>query len=121
MATTAVYKPGARVLVLGLSFKENCPDLRNTRVVDILKELADYNVAVDVFDPQVDTAEAEREYAIRPVAKPEAGAYDAIVLAVAHREFRELGAEGIRAWGKPEHVLYDLKYLLPKDEVDLRL
>lgn len=112
---------GARVLVMGLTFKENCPDLRNTRVVDILSELGDYNVTVDTYDPQVDKDEAEAEYGIRPVERPEEGAYDAVVLAVAHREFLELGAKGIRAWGKPEHVLYDLKYLLPKEAVDLRL
>ena len=116
-----IHVEGARVLVLGLTFKENCPDLRNTRVVDILAELADYNVAVDVYDPQVNSAEAEAEYGIRVVDEPNEGAYDAMVLAVAHREFRELGAEGIRAWGKPAHVLYDLKYLLPKNAVDLRL
>ncbi|MFC2993579.1 Vi polysaccharide biosynthesis UDP-N-acetylglucosamine C-6 dehydrogenase TviB [Halomonas tibetensis] len=121
MIKRRIHVDGARVLVLGLTFKENCPDLRNTRVVDILSELADYNVAVDVFDPQVNKAEAEAEYGIHPVESPDAGAYDAVILAVAHREFRELGAEGIRAWGKPEHVLYDLKYLLPKESVDLRL
>jgi len=121
MIKRRIHVEGARVLVMGLTFKENCPDLRNTRVVDILAELADYNVAVDVFDPQVNKAEAEAEYGIRPVEAPEAGAYDAVILAVAHREFCELGAEGIRAWGKPEHVLYDLKYVLPKESVDLRL
>lgn len=112
---------GARVLVMGLTFKENCPDLRNTRVVDILAELGDYDVVVDVFDPQVNKAEAEQEYGIRPVERPEENAYDAIILAVAHREFRELSAEVIHGWGKPEHVLYDLKYVLPKESVDLRL
>ncbi|MGJ7460577.1 Vi polysaccharide biosynthesis UDP-N-acetylglucosamine C-6 dehydrogenase TviB [Halomonas sp. MA07-2] len=121
MIKRRIHVEGARVLVMGLTFKENCPDLRNTRVVDILAELADYGVAVDVFDPQVNKAEAEQEYGISPVEAPEAGAYDAIILAVAHREFRELGVEGIRAWGKPEHVLYDLKYVLPKRDVDLRL
>lgn len=121
MIKRRIHVEGARVLVMGLTFKENCPDLRNTRVVDILAELADYNVAVDVFDPQVNKAEAEAEYGIRPVQAPEAGAYDAVILAVAHREFQALGAEGIRAWGKPEHVLYDLKYVLPKESVDLRL
>ncbi|WP_404297346.1 Vi polysaccharide biosynthesis UDP-N-acetylglucosamine C-6 dehydrogenase TviB [Halomonas sp.] len=121
MIKRRIHVDGARVLVLGLTFKENCPDLRNTRVVDILSELADYNVAVDVFDPQVNKAEAEAEYGIHPVESPDAGVYDAVILAVAHREFRELGAQGIRAWGKREHVLYDLKYLLPKESVDLRL
>lgn len=116
-----IHVEGARVLVLGLTFKENCPDLRNTRVVDILAELADYNVAVDVYDPQVNSAEAQAEYGINVVSEPEQGAYDGIILAVAHREFQQLGANGIRAWGKPEHVLYDLKYTLPKNAVDLRL
>ena len=121
MLKQRIQVQGARILVMGLTFKENCPDIRNTRVVDILAELADYGVHVDVFDPQVNKAEANAEYAIQPVQAPEEGAYDAMVLAVAHREFRELGAEGIRAWGKPEHVLYDLKYVLPKEAVDLRL
>ncbi|WFM69988.1 Vi polysaccharide biosynthesis UDP-N-acetylglucosamine C-6 dehydrogenase TviB [Halomonas sp. CKK8] len=121
MIKRRIHVEGARVLVMGLTFKENCPDLRNTRVVDILRELADYNVAVDVYDPQVNKDEAEQEYGIRPVAQPDANAYDAMILAVAHREFRELGVDGIRGWGKPEHVLYDLKYVLPKAQVDLRL
>ncbi|MDR9440733.1 MAG: Vi polysaccharide biosynthesis UDP-N-acetylglucosamine C-6 dehydrogenase TviB [Halomonas sp.] len=121
MIKRRLHVDGARVLVMGLTFKENCPDLRNTRVVDIINELADYGVTVDVYDPQVNKDEAESEYGIRPVEAPEAGAYDAMILAVAHREFRELGVDGIRAWGKPEHVLYDLKYLLPKERVDLRL
>ncbi|TDO16651.1 MULTISPECIES: Vi polysaccharide biosynthesis UDP-N-acetylglucosamine C-6 dehydrogenase TviB [Halomonas] len=121
MIKQRIQVEGARVLVLGLTFKENCPDLRNTRVVDILSELADYNVALDVFDPQVNKDEAEHEYGIRPVETPEAGAYDAVIIAVAHREFRELGVERMRAWGKPKHVLYDLKYLLPKGQADLRL
>lgn len=121
MIKRRIQVEGARVLVMGLAFKENCPDLRNTRVVDILAELAEYNIAVDVFDPQVNKDEAEQEYGIRPIDEPRAGTYDGIILAVAHREFREQGGEGIRAWGKPEHVLYDLKYLLPSGESDLRL
>ena len=112
---------GARVLVMGLTFKENCPDLRNTRVVDILAQLGDYGVVVDVYDPQANKAEAEQAYGIRPVEWPENDAYDAIILAVAHREFRELRAGDIRAWGKSEHVLYDLKFVLPQQSVDLRL
>ncbi len=111
----------ARVLVLGLAFKENCPDLRNTRVVDIVRELQDYGVGVDVYDPQVDPTEATRTYGICPLSEPRMGAYDGIVVAVAHDHFRQLGPCGIRAWGRPRHVLYDLKYLLPKEAVDLRL
>jgi UDP-N-acetyl-D-galactosamine dehydrogenase len=112
---------GARVLIMGLTFKENCPDLRNTRVVDIIEELKDYNVQSDVFDPWADPAQAQHEYGINPVQNPEPGAYDAIVLAVAHHQFKNMGAQAIHALGKPVHVLYDLKYLLPVYESDLRL
>ena len=112
---------GARVRVMGVTFKENCPDLRNTRVVDVVKELQDYNITVDVHDPWIDAAESEHEYGISPVAQPQQGAYDAIILAVAHNQFKAMGADDIRGLGKPEHVLYDLKYTLPKDQVDLRL
>ena len=112
----------SRVLVMGLTFKENCPDLRNTRVIDIISELQSYNVNVDVYDPWVDAVEAEHEYGLKPVEEPEQGVYDAIVLAVAHTQFRELGAEGIRAFGKDEGcVLYDVKHVLPVREVDGRL
>lgn len=121
MIKERIHVEGARVLIMGLAFKENCPDLRNTKVVDILRELSEYNISVSVFDPHVNCEEAELEYGIMPIEQPAAGAYDAIILAVAHREFRELGVEGIRSWGKLEHVLYDLKYVLPKGEVDLRL
>ena len=112
---------GARVLIMGLTFKENCPDLRNTRVVDIIEELKDYKVQTDVFDPWADPAPAQHEYGITPVQNPEPGAYDAIVLAVAHHQFKTMGAQAIRGLGKPEHVLYDLKYLLPVEGSDLRL
>ncbi len=112
---------GARVLIMGLTFKENCPDLRNTRVVDIIEELKDYKVQTDVFDPWADTAQAQHEYGITPLQNPEPGVYDAIVIAVAHHQFKTMGAQAIRALGKPEHVLYDLKYLLPLDGSDLRL
>ena len=112
---------GANVLILGLAFKENCPDLRNTKVVDIIRELGDYNVNIDVFDPWVSVESAEHEYGIRPVEEPVAGKYDAIVLAVAHREFYELGTAGIRRFGKENHVLYDLKYVLSASDSDARL
>jgi UDP-N-acetyl-D-galactosamine dehydrogenase len=112
---------GAHVLIMGLTFKENCPDLRNTRVVDIIEELKEYKVHTDVFDPWADPAQAHHEYGITPVQNPEPGAYDAIVLAVAHHQFKTMGAKAIRALGKPGHVLYDLKYLLPVDGSDLRL
>jgi UDP-N-acetyl-D-galactosamine dehydrogenase len=106
---------------MGLTFKENCPDLRNTRVIDIIEELKDYEVLTDVFDPWADPLQAEQEYGLTLVQNPEPGAYDAIVLAVAHHQFKTMGAEAIRAFGKPEHVLYDVKYLLPVDKSDLRL
>jgi UDP-N-acetyl-D-glucosamine/UDP-N-acetyl-D-galactosamine dehydrogenase len=112
---------GARVLVLGLTFKENTPDLRNTRVVDIVAELNTYGMQVDVHDPWVDAAEARHEYDI-DVVVPGAETYDAIILAVGHEEFRSLGADGVRAFGKTDgHVLYDLKSILGKAESDLRL
>ena len=112
---------GARVLVLGLAFKENCPDLRNTRVVDIVRTLREDGLQVDVHDPWVDAAEARHEYGIDPLATPPAGAYDAIIVAVGHRQFRELGAAGVRAFGKPGAVVYDVKYVLPREAVDGRL
>jgi UDP-N-acetyl-D-galactosamine dehydrogenase len=112
---------GARVLVMGLAFKENCPDLRNTRVVDIVTELQDYNCLVDVFDPWVSGEEALHEYGITPITQPELAAYAAIIVAVAHRQFRYMGSDAIRAFGAPGHVLYDLKYLFPVQASDLRL
>ncbi|MDP0497910.1 MAG: nucleotide sugar dehydrogenase, partial [Verrucomicrobiota bacterium JB024] len=112
---------GARVLVMGLTFKENCPDLRNTRVVDVVKELAEYNVRVDVYDPWINPDEAHHEYGIQPIEAPRDGDYDGIVLAVGHRQFKDMGAEAIRRLGRDDHVLYDLKYILPKEAVDLRL
>lgn len=111
----------ARILILGLAFKENCPDLRNTRVVDIIEELKSYNATVDVFDPHVDVAEAQQEYSVELLTAPPNGTYDAIIVAVAHDEFQNLGPAGIRAYGKSGSVIYDVKGLLPKDEVDGRL
>jgi UDP-N-acetyl-D-galactosamine dehydrogenase len=112
---------GARVLVMGLAFKENCPDLRNTKVTDIIAELADYGVQVEVWDPWIDPGEARREYGLELLQGPQTGAYDAVVLAVAHREFAALGADKIRALGKPDSVLFDVKSLLPNGAADLRL
>ncbi|MFV3315288.1 Vi polysaccharide biosynthesis UDP-N-acetylglucosamine C-6 dehydrogenase TviB [Pseudomonas sp. NY15374] len=121
MLKRRIHVDGSRVLIMGLTFKENCPDLRNTKVVDIVKELADYNIVADIYDPWVSVAEAEHEYGITPVVSPENGAYDGIILAVAHDQFKAMGDEQIRAFGKPEHVLYDLKYLLAAEASDLRL
>ena len=121
MLKRRIQVEGARVLVMGLTFKENCPDIRNTRVVDIVRELTDYNVCTDVFDPWINVEEARREYGITPVADPQPGRYDAIVLAVAHDEFRAMGAPRIRSLGKEQHVLYDLKYILEPEDADVRL
>jgi UDP-N-acetyl-D-galactosamine dehydrogenase len=121
MAKRGIHVSGARVLVLGLSFKENCPDIRNTRVTDIVAELHTYRADVDVYDPWVNADEAEEEYGLRPIEEPAAGTYDAVVLAVAHRQFRELGIGGIRQLCKPEAVIYDVKSLFPPEAVDARL
>ena len=112
---------GARVLVLGLTFKENCPDLRNTRVVDVVAELVDHGIAVDIHDPWVDAEEATAEYGLTLIATPDPRAYDGILLAVAHDEFRTLGEAGLRAFGKADHVLFDLKSVLPAGASEVRL
>lgn len=116
-----VHVVGANILILGLAFKENCPDLRNTRVVDIIGELDNYHANVEVYDPWVDPAQAKDEYNITPVSTLEKGRYDAIILAVGHKEFIEMGADEIRALGREGHILYDIKSALPKDKVDARL
>jgi len=121
MTKKRIHVDGAKVLVMGLTFKENCPDLRNTRVVDIIAELKDYNCNVDVYDPWVSTEEAQHEYGITPVPVLSAGSYDAIIVAVAHHQFKEMGVTALRALGTPNAVLYDLKYVLTADESDLRL
>lgn len=112
---------GSRVLVLGLAFKENCPDLRNSGAAGLVSALRDWGAEVDVYDPWIDPDGAWREYAITPVAEPAQGVYDAVVLAVAHRQFGQLGAQGIRAFGKPGAVLFDVKHVLPRSAVDGRL
>jgi len=118
MARRNLPVAGARVLVLGLAFKENCPDVRNTRVVDIVAELRSYNAQVDVHDPWVSAEEAKHEYGLDLVAEPQAGQYDAVILAVAHRQFTERGADGVRALGKPGAVVFDVKRALPRHAVD---
>jgi UDP-N-acetyl-D-galactosamine dehydrogenase len=121
MTKKRIQVEGAKVLVMGLTFKENCPDLRNTRVVDIVAELKDYNCDVDVYDPWVSIEEAQHEYSITPIAQADTETYDAIILAVAHQQFKDMGAAAIRALGKTTAVLYDLKYVLSAQESDLRL
>lgn len=112
---------GARALVLGLAFKQDCPDLRNTRVIDIVQELQQYNVSVDVHDPWVDAAQAKLEYGLDLVQTPAAGHYDAVILAVAHRQFIALGGAGVRAFAKPCGILFDVQRVLSREDVDDRL
>jgi UDP-N-acetyl-D-galactosamine dehydrogenase len=121
MMQRRIQVDGARILVMGLTFKENCPDLRNTRVVDIVAELKEYNCQVDVYDPWISAEESEHEYGITPITKLPSDAYDGIILAVAHHQFKAMGEKAIRALGKKAHVLYDLKYILPANASDLRL
>ncbi len=110
-----------KILVLGLTFKENCPDLRNTRVVDIVKEFEEYGAEVDLYDPWVNPDEAEHEYGLRPIPELHNGTYDAVIIAVSHREFVAMGSQQIRALCKPDGVLYDVKHILPVQDVDARL
>jgi len=121
MAKRSLPVTGARVLVLGLSFKENCPDLRNTRVIDVIKSLQSYSMTVDVHDPWVNRQEAQEELGVTLTDAPEAGVYDAILVAVGHHQFVEMGSSKIRAFGKSENFLYDLKSIFPATESDLRL
>jgi UDP-N-acetyl-D-galactosamine dehydrogenase len=121
MLKRRIHVEDANVLVMGLTFKENCPDIRNTRVVDIINEFKDYGANVDIFDPWVDKAEAEHEYGLQPVKDPANGKYDAIVLAVAHQQFKEMGLSAIRRLGRRECVIYDIKSILPRQDVDGRL
>ncbi len=121
MAHKRILVSGSRVLVLGLTFKENCPDIRNSKVVDVIRELTKYGAVVDVRDPWIDAAEARHEYGIRPVRTLRRGYYDAVVIAVAHSEFKAMGVEAVRKLCKPNHVLFDIKYVFPAKDVDGRL
>lgn len=121
MTRRKVHVVGSNILIMGLTFKENCPDLRNSRVIDIIEEFRGYHANIDVYDPWVDKQEAEHEYGVTPIKQPEKGKYDAIIIAVAHNEFRDMGSNGIRALGKASCILFDVKYILPKNDVDGRL
>ena len=121
MLKRRIHVGGARILVLGLTFKEDCPDLRNTRVVDVVEELRDYGAIVDVHDPMCDPDEAHREYGLALVAAPETGVYDGVVLAVPHDVFRKAGAAAIRAYGSKQSVFFDLKSVFDRTESDLRI
>jgi UDP-N-acetyl-D-glucosamine/UDP-N-acetyl-D-galactosamine dehydrogenase len=121
MIQSRIQVRDSRVLVLGLTFKENCPDVRNSKIVDVVRELKKFGSKVDVYDPWADADEAEHEYGLRPVKKLRNGLYDAVVIGVAHNEFRKLGIDKVRALGKKNHVLYDIKYVFPTAAVDGRL
>jgi UDP-N-acetyl-D-galactosamine dehydrogenase len=121
MTKKRIHVVDANILIMGLTFKENCPDIRNTRVIDLIQEFKSFNCNVDIYDPWVDKQEVFHEYGITPTDAPEAGHYDAIILAVAHDEFKEMRVEQLRKLGRKNYVLYDIKYILNADEVDGRL
>lgn len=121
MTQRRIHVVGSNILVMGLTFKENCPDLRNTRVIDMIHEFTSYHASVDVYDPWVDPEEAQSEYSILPVQDPMKGKYDAIVVAVGHKQFCDMGAGGIRALGRQDCIIFDVKCILPKESVDGRL
>jgi UDP-N-acetyl-D-glucosamine/UDP-N-acetyl-D-galactosamine dehydrogenase len=121
MTRQKIHVADANVLLLGLAFKENCPDIRNTRVIDLVRAFESYHANVEVYDPWVDAEEAQHEYGITPIAKLEEGRYDAIVLAVAHAQFKAMGAAAIRRLGKPGCVLFDVKHVLPRHCTNGRL
>jgi UDP-N-acetyl-D-galactosamine dehydrogenase len=121
MATKRIHVKGARVLMLGMTFKENCPDIRNSKVVDVVRELTSHGAKVDIFDPWANSSECRHEYGIKTVRQLKPGRYDVAVVAVAHRQFRELGARGVRRLCRKNHVLYDIKHVFAADAVDGRL
>jgi len=121
MIRKKIQVEGSKVLVLGLSFKENCPDIRNTKIIDIINELKEYQIEVDIYDPWVDISEAQHEYNVTPIKTLQDSTYDGVILAVAHEEFKVMGADKMRKLGKANHVLYDLKYVLDQSKVDIRL
>jgi UDP-N-acetyl-D-galactosamine dehydrogenase len=121
MTEMRILVAGARILVMGLAFKENCPDFRNSKVVDLVRALESYDARVTVYDPMVDADSAMAEYGIEPQKAPRKNAYDAVVLAVAHDQFRDMGIRKIRSLGKENHLLFDVKYLFAADQTDHRL
>lgn len=121
MVKQRIQVVGSKILIMGLSFKENCPDIRNTKIVDMVKALKEYDLDLDIYDPWVDPQEVEHEYGLAPVTELKSGDYDAIVLAVAHDQFKSMTIDQFKQLGKEKHVLYDLKYILDKNKTDLRL
>ncbi|MDC5391743.1 Vi polysaccharide biosynthesis UDP-N-acetylglucosamine C-6 dehydrogenase TviB [Acinetobacter baumannii] len=121
MVKKRIQVVGARILILGLSFKENCPDIRNTKIIDMVRALKEYDLDLDIYDPWVDSAEVEAEYGLAPIMELKQGRYDAIVIAVAHDQFKKMSTQELVSLGKEKHVLYDLKYVLNKEQSDIRL
>ncbi len=121
MASKGILVKGSRILVMGLTFKENCPDIRNSKVADVVRELKRFGARVDVYDPWIDSAETEHEYGIRPIKRITPARYDAAVLAVGHKQFRDQGVDSLRRACKKNHVVYDVKYVFPASQVDGRL
>ena len=121
MVKQRIQVVGSKILVMGLSFKENCPDVRNTKIIDMVKALKEYELDLDIYDPWVDPKEVEHEYGLAPISTLKNNEYDAIILAVAHDQFKQKTATEIHALGKPLHILYDLKYALDKQDSSIRL
>jgi UDP-N-acetyl-D-galactosamine dehydrogenase len=121
MTRNKIHTVDSNILVLGFTFKENCPDVRNTRVIDIVREFDSYHANVDVYDPWIDGEEAKHEYGITPITELKNNIYDAIIVAVSHKEFVAMGVDAIRALGKKQHILFDVKHIFPKQDVDARL
>jgi UDP-N-acetyl-D-glucosamine/UDP-N-acetyl-D-galactosamine dehydrogenase len=121
MTAKRIHVKHARVLMLGVTFKENCPDIRNSKVIDVVRELEKYGAQVDIYDPWADREECRHEYGVRPIRTLAARHYDVVVVAVAHRQFRDLGAQGVRRLCRKSHVLYDIKHVFPAAQVDGRL
>jgi UDP-N-acetyl-D-galactosamine dehydrogenase len=121
MTKKSIQVNGARILIMGLAFKENCPDVRNTKIIDIYRELLEFNCEVEIYDPWVNSEEALQEYSAQILPELSGQKYDGIILAVAHQQFKEMGIEQIRSFGKSKHVLYDLKYIFSVDQSDFRL
>jgi UDP-N-acetyl-D-galactosamine dehydrogenase len=121
MTGKRIHVKGSRILVFGLTFKENCPDLRNSKVIDIIRELQKYGAKVDVFDPWIDAREAYHEYGVKPLRKLGRTRYDTAVMAVSHNQFKEMGVKGVRKQLKPTSVIYDIKHVFKRAQVDGRL
>ncbi|WP_322874310.1 Vi polysaccharide biosynthesis UDP-N-acetylglucosamine C-6 dehydrogenase TviB [Acinetobacter radioresistens] len=121
MVKQRIQVVGSKILVMGLSFKENCPDIRNTKIIDMVKALKEYELDLDIYDPWINPEEVEHEYGLAPIKILKNNKYDAIILAVAHDQFKHMSASEMHALGKPLHILYDLKYALDKQDSTIRL